>query len=383
MKHRAGETEPTGDGPETGAEPKPPAWRHRVMGATALCAALLAGGQYYANEPLLAPALAVGFVTERGVDQVPGSIMAAINEAAAKPTDPELAAMIDKYDGKLMAEHYHDYTLEQAKRAGLTLIDPRPYRDRIDKATTIAEVMAATDQYTKKLGFDTELHQKNDPLDIGVGANPVDVKGLNLAKLKIGTQTMLGSLGYMPKQLYDYADIRQLRIVQSFNGVDNPVIGNFQPTAETNPVTGVLYIPVQSLYTSSFVTYMHEISHRIDYQMNGLWGMERDYNLLTLNDKSFHYGQPGNSRISADVNRTYAATNPVEDKASLYQSMVNGLDGDLLNNPAPVIRNKYRTLLGRLDENVPGIAQYLEAISVHETLVKFLARNFKTDSDGK
>lgn len=371
----------------------------------ALSALSAAGGEYYADDPLFVPNQIIDIATNYGAEPVDPAIVRMINKRASEPTpapldklhksldkaatkaydpNPELLTLAERSTIAAKRKHgaktwdelfrdykndYFDYCIVQAEHFGLHISDSRPFAQRLDQAQSAEDAIEILQHYTKTLGIDTRLHTDKDLKDIHMPIEPLTSEPIKMNdELKQGIASFMFSMSFAPKELYDFAQIKEIRIVQSLGAMDNSVVGKAIRSGEANPITGILYLPIQYLYDGSFENAMHETAHRVDYRMNGnsLIGTQRDRNFTKLNQKAFRYGTRTTS-TNSNVAETYGATDPWEDKAVLMQTMLNGLDEKLLYSRSPVVRAKYRLLLGRLEQNIPGYAQYLLGISNHKS----------------
>lgn len=348
------------------------------LGILALAVGATAGtGEYYADDPLMIPRNLVDVAVYQGAAPVDQKITSMIDHLAHEPSDPAYVKLGKKLDDATLSPHaskqektkayktfiddYTEYSMSKAAELGLHISDYRPYIQRVDNAKTFEQTLQAFQDYGKTLGLDINLHTHKDLKDLGIDVTPIDPMEIQFDdKLKNGIISFITEMAFIPKELYDFTDIKEVRIVSSLGVMGNSVVGDFQPAGEANCMSGILYIPLDSLYTGQLGLFGHEMAHRLDYKMNGssTVGQRRDVHFVRLNRPDFRYGvspKPGDDNVSTE----YGATNPKEDKAMLMESMLSGADSTLLNSHSPVIRAKYRMLLGRLEQHVPGIAKYL------------------------
>lgn len=331
---------------------------------TAIAAVLAIGlaGEQYANNPLIIPEIASDLIFHSNAPPFSSEIDQRVDQLLDRPRPQDLTA-IDILPEETQDRAYELFSLNKAKEAGLTSYDPESYRQSLAEAASLIEATEKINEYTSKLGFTVRLHDTIEFSDIGWDVTPLDTSKVNLEEFKVGGEMLLGALALMPKEINDLAGVNEVRIVNSL-GEHSTNDGVAKTAGEANVASGILYVPINQVYKGDYTLYMHEISHRLDYKTTGgLWSMFHDSHYTALNPAGFEYGDPNNPYIGDAVVRRYGAKNTVEDKAVMYQSMINGLNATAAYSNEPSIRNKYRFLLKVLEKEIPGTAQYYFAIS--------------------
>ena len=270
---------------------------------------------------------------------------------------------------KSRSELYLDLTQEVAPKYGLHLIDPTERVKRLQSADNVQAVLDELQSHMGDLGIPIVLHETLDSKDARVDAEPFDPNSLEMSQDLIdGVSSFIYSTSYVPKELYEFIDIKEIRIVDTFKPTDNPIVGEFTAAGKAMMDDGIIYLPKSYLLQGDFDLIMHEVSHLLDYRLNGdsYDATYEDQEFTALNKEEFDYGDPNEDM--SDMVALYSATNPVEDKATLMETMINGLSRVYLYHENPIIRNKYRLLLGRIEQNVPGYSQYMLSIIEHKRI---------------
>ena len=331
---------------------------------TAIAAVLAIGlaGEQYASNSLIIPEIASDMIFQSDAPAFSSEIDQRVERLLDQPRPQDLNA-INTLPEEVQDRAYELFSLNKAEEAGLTAYDPEPYRQPLAEATSLIEATDKINDYTRKMGFTVTLHNTIEFSDIGWDVTPLDSSKVNLEEFKVGGEMLLGALALMPKEINDLAGVNEVRIVDSL-GEHSDNDGVAKTAGEANVASGILYVPIDQVYKGDYTLYMHEISHRLDYKTTGgLWSMFHDSRYMALNPAGFEYGDPNNPYIGDAVAQRYGAKNVVEDKAVMYQSMINGLNASAVYSNEPSIRNKYRFLVKVLEKEIPGTARYYFAIS--------------------
>lgn len=337
----------------------------RRAGATVLLvtAILATGSKYYAGDAAFLPRFGVGYFTDTGCDVVPQAVADEVNRNLDTPEDPRLVEL-EKLEYKEFDKKYREYALTAASENGLTLIDSTEYEKQVDKAESVDEVLYTLNSYTRQYGFNVSVHGSWDPKDVGIGLTTLDKKDIDLAEFKKGANGLMGSLFFSPVELIKLSDLQEIRIVQEIGHVAFTNASN--PIGVAHSVTHIMYATLQGFNEGDFEHFDHELGHLFDYRVCGIWGYRRDPEYKALNSKSFKYDRAylyTQDYPRDDVVSGYAGTAVEEDKADMQKVMVNGLDDDLIDPKSKILKAKYRLLLSRLENKVPGVSAYLAAIS--------------------
>jgi hypothetical protein len=345
--------------------------RTRVAAGLLIAASVAGGSEYYTGSPTYAVEAAYDYALNNGAAASPETL-AKVDSIVDRPANPELKALkansktlLTSDEAETMHRKYELFTMKKAAEHGLTVIDPKPYREKIEQANGVSDVTSVVNSYTKQLGFEFSVPEKRDLLDLSRDSGPIDPSTIDPDKFKKGAEVFVSALASTPKEVITQAaKVRELRLVDHMDKMENKVIGDFEPEGKANLTTGVISIPLKSFYEGKPTIYPHEIGHRLDKEENGgQAGQYRDARYRTLNPPNFIYGDANSPDLKTAVADPYGATNIPEDKGKLYERMLNGLSTDYLYRAPDPIRAKYRELLGRLEETVPGSVGYLMDVS--------------------
>jgi hypothetical protein len=378
--------------------------RHNIahkFGALALLIGGVGGiGQYVADDAMLIPRNTLDLITEHGADPVSDAIQKSIDAEAEAPANPRVAKLLHDQrvffspighefdgDGKLTGHdmtyyNHHQRDLEQelasesaslsqeiAAENGLHLVDVAPYLERIDQATGLDQVMEIVQQYTAQLGPHLVFNMGHDLRDyVNQSVHPAfDPSAFEMNdELKINVKNALTTMSRVPLEVYTYADIDEIRVTNSMGFTSESASGSGIKSGVTNPETKYIYLDAENIFNGDMTILFHEIGHRIDYKMNhsSVIGAHRDVEYNALN-----HGDPYGHDLKttpAGVARIYGATNILEDKATMFENMLAGIDTNLLYSDDTIVRAKYRELLGRLETAVPGYGHYLLETCLHK-----------------
>ena len=248
-------------------------------------------------------------------------------------------------------QEYHAYASERAQAHGFELVDDYIARHKIKDAPDVDGILLALNGYTQEIGFNVVMRSPASG-----GMLPVDE-----AKFRFGADAMVTWLHFMPLELLETIDVKSVTINEAMAPMDNPVIGHAETAASMGMASGEMNMSMATFYGSDFSTFNHELGHRLDYKTCKGNAFD-DKEFKALNTKNFEYGKPKTADLHLNVYDPYGATSAVEDKATLYAQMLNGLKFSMANERPDRINEKYVFLLDRLDQKLPGIAAYLSEL---------------------
>ena len=249
-------------------------------------------------------------------------------------------------------KHNSSFLHRQAEQSGLHLTNYLEYLDRLNKTTSLNEALGVLNGLTHQYGFTVGIPDKLGSEDIP----QAKVVGSNIIRLDVFKGTagdFIMALGMMPVEVVRYSELREVKLVQlppSVGGVDSPS-------------EGIIYWPVSDdgLPFSFQTAFLHELGHQLDGQMCKISGMNNDPSFVKLNQPDFRYEKEYETMPNPNV-WDAAATNVREDKAIEYSYLFQGL----WSGPS-VLKNKTEYLLARLEEHVPGTANYFTGINLHSS----------------
>jgi len=254
-------------------------------------------------------------------------------------------------------QRYLSFATHEAERFGLQLSNPAREIAAVRRARTAGAVLTALNAYTGS-GFGFTVSLPSTPVGTGtdfVGL-PVDRRE-SFAALRAGSVAFMRYLSRVPTGLVACSGLQQLTVVDHlYTGKNTEREG----LALERDLT--IYLELRSFSNPVADATSQEIGHLLDAAMCGIGGQQDDPQYAGLNPPGFRYGPDANTK---DVATKYGATNIVEDKATEFQSMLGGLQKGLFDSDNTVLRRKYRLLLARLEEHVPGSARYYAAMSAH------------------
>jgi hypothetical protein len=346
--------------------------RVRKIGAVAcigLMSAIPLGSKLIEGDSLLVPKMAYGCLTDQTCQAVPESDLSIAQHAVDSPVSPEelkLEQALENEPKYIFEENEFKYFEKQANKYGFTLVDSVPYEKEIDSADNLDEATSILNSFTKNFGFDVTIPDKMGVEDWVTGAKAIDKNQMSLSEFKLGTESLMAVFSTIPKEVVRYADVSTIKIVDSLGEVNSDLEKSKGLTVggEANTINGIIYITYKDMVVGDFSLFIHEFSHRLDYQMSGgFWNASHDPGFTGLNEKGFEYSNLELATKYHDTVELYGATNVLEDKATLYEDILCGLGDNAFHNNSPVVRDKATYLLGRLEQHFPGIAYYLKDIT--------------------
>jgi len=275
------------------------------------------------------------------------------NLVAPQPTDlPRFTE--DNANGMGIVEYdkvYQHYAAERAEANGLHLADPEASLEAVLRAKSNDEIMTALNGYTEQLGFeftfDTHVSGAADKLI------PVDYANLDPRVMRVAADRLIRQLHVIPKEVFELADLKHFCVAERLT--DEGDIG------ETFAEHQAICVTMDDLYNANYAVIGHELGHALDFALLGdnAWD---DSEYMKHNPTDFRYGDENSPNIKITVAYKYGANNVVEDKGVMFGNMLSGLNPALMADQG-VLGYKYRLLLGRLEEKIPGISKYLSEIS--------------------
>lgn len=321
-------------------------------------------GKLYADDELLFPKVAVGFVTNGDCDTSvsPSDLLTAHQTMTSSYSDS--VASGSYHPGRSESDQsYKERVIDEAKKRGLTVIDNDPAFKKLKTADSVDEVLSVVNSYTSNFDLKVELAESTDFKDIGYGIEPVKKEDIDLKEFKKGAANLLWSFTYLPTEVVKESGMNTLKVTESIKP-DVPFVPMYEPDPplSTNPVTGIIYTTRNTFYRVSSSEYFHEIEHGLDKKECGLWGMLRDPEFHDLNPKGFKYGKENKDALFKTVAASYGQKHVIEDKATVSELLFSGFAKALYQYESPVIQQKQALILARLEKKVPNITEYISAI---------------------
>ncbi len=239
----------------------------------------------------------------------------------------------------------------------LSKLISKEVRQNIDQAVEPSQVIEILNTLTQsKLGAETTLSEdalyslKNNR-DFGFFDTMQNKDRFSV--FKNASYELYEQISYLPKELFEYANIKELSIVVTN---DKTHFGFSESQSGSTKIS----LSIAGFY-SSFTphTFNHELGHALDNRMCGENGIFNDSGFTSLNSFGYFYGVENYSALSLNALSTYSLTNPAEDKAELYAYLLSKNKTIQLEDLPDPLRAKAKLLMIRLEANVPGITSYL------------------------
>ncbi len=265
-----------------------------------------------------------------------------------------------------------EYLKRVAQECNLTLIDPDDYINILTEAKSYDEAVNCLNDYVANFGFQFKTIYKLDSTDKESGLYNraiLDPKYINeyviLDRFKQTATILMQSLGYTPVEFIRASKLKEVRFLKGFGENSAPVRGysaySTAPAAMAMEDNNLVDFAISSFspYDGPEI-FFHEIGHLIDGQEMGNI-QQNDPQYTSLNPKSFKYFDEKSYQENKNaVVDEYASLNAVEDKGMIYQNFIFG--PRLAYSDDPIIREKTRLLVARLERNIPNISDYYAAL---------------------
>ena len=344
-----------------------------ILALTSLGTVVLGvGGKVAVGDPLAAPkVVATSLDTCDHLNTETSDQINALIAEAQDPTRPNNPNEDLNEKAKIKGEDYwdtnfDDMKIQTAEKNGLHLVDVREFIDRIDKSESSVEAILIANEYLHSRGLDIGFIKDNS------SRNPSDLEKIDHNEIKNQLQYLLYDLAYMPQEVLEVTNIKQIYIVEDLEmlGYIGGSISKVRPGGLAYPEGQTIFLTKSSAVSHSALS--HELGHAFDNAICGSLDMFKDKEFAELNPQAYVYeGFKEDSYDSVSdsgpwyqdsresvFSEEYSTSNIQEDKATIYQMLINGLDQEtLLRNDA--VGKKYRYLLGRIEQKVPGFTQYL------------------------
>jgi hypothetical protein len=176
-----------------------------------------------------------------------------------------------------------------------------------------------------------------------------------------GMLHIIEALGTLPKPLIKLADIKSLALLTRDQAATTEKLSNEVVLGDADVYKRKLQIYPSALTADRLPRVLaHELGHLLDTSECGVLESQRDSAYQDNNTFSLMYGNQNSYGADWNTVSPYGATNVAEDKAELYSYLLTGEVSytGIQNAPEP-IRSKAELLLGRLENRLPGISNYL------------------------
>lgn len=329
---------------------------HRSLGARLLRSRPVAA---LAISAALSGACTRGTFSDSGYGCPPVSIrqMNSVGKIGLQADNPELTRIVRERDvsDDAFQNDFENYTLEQAKKYGVTVIDRRPYRAQLEKADSVDQVFDVLSKFTANYGIKIKTGERNEK-------ERLHKKDIDLKQFKEGAGAFISTVHFMPVELVKLSGVTTIEIVNSlekFEALGQKLV----PNGIIIPEKHIIRVPIEDFYNGNPKVISHEIAHGVDYFLCGPTGWKMNDPLFTkLNPKGFRYGVEDDDAVDAVVAEVYGETNVLEDKATELQRSLVALDLEILAEDTP-LRKKYEVLMARIVQKIPKLDLYLRSIS--------------------
>ncbi len=265
-----------------------------------------------------------------------------------------------------------EYLKRVAQECDLTLIDPDNYIDKLSEAKDFNESINCLNEYAANFGFQFSIIDDLDATDMGNGLDSRSVLDENyisefviLDRFKQTASTIMHSLGYTPVEFISVSKLKEVRLLKAFPKERPPIAGysglQVVPAAIALENEDLVYFSISSFGPwKGPEIFFHEVGHLIDGQQMGDL-QQSDPQYTSLNPADFEYFDEQSYTENKDaVVDEYASLNVIEDKGMIYQNFIFG--PRLAYSNDPIIRQKTRLLVVRLEKDIPNISKYYAAL---------------------
>ncbi len=332
-------------------------------GILTVAAGMTGAGQFYAEDP--------GFFFGKGIELALDHNCTSVSEDATDmtrvylrfPDDKRLVrnllraeraysrGKIKKYE-KFM-DNYRETQAGIAEAYGFTLLDSENDQEEVSNAQSVDEVLQILNNFGSNFDLKFEIPQEKPLNDFEMIYDSFDPEVHDLGSAKRMAQSALLSLSDLPVELVKLAGVKKVLFVKNLHG--SIVNRNEETTFGAYNFKGIIYMDFDrnQPWLEFRKTFAHELGHALDSAICGTFGMYQDEELGVLN-----------SDPSLTLTK-YGSASATEDKAEMMMEMLFGL-ADPSEMPEAVA-NKYKLILARLEDNLPGISGYLRTISFFES----------------
>lgn len=259
-----------------------------------------------------------------------------------------------------------------AQECNLTLIDPDNYIDKLSEAKDFNESINYLNEYAANFGFQFSIVDNLEITDIDNGLDSRAILDSNyidefviLDRFKQTASTIMHSLGYTPVEFISASKLKEVRLLKAFPKERPPIAGysglQVVPAAIALENEDMVYYSMSSFGPwKGPEIFFHEIGHLIDGQQMGNL-QQTDPQYTSLNPADFEYFDEQSYKENEDaVVDEYGSLNVIEDKGMIYQNFIFG--PRLAYSDKPIIRQKTRLLVARLEKDIPNISKYYAAL---------------------
>jgi hypothetical protein len=324
-------------------------------------------GQVYAHDPSLGPRIGLQYALGETCAPVSQDQINPILERLKLPPSQSAERLARMGNSQNYEHAMFDYADQQAAANNLHLAGYFPYIEELSQAKSFDQMLKAMNDFMAQYNITFKVPATMGVKDLLMGAEPLDAARFQsnpkqLSSFKTGLARTMEAIAVVPKEVLAYSRLAEVKLT----GKISPIIESqgLNAAGQANPLTNIMYIRASLMDADIFI---HELGHHLDYQNCGLYGLDHDPGFTSLNPAGFHYGrqtQISMLKYETDVTDDYSFSAPMEDKADDYASFLNGFVPEEVSNEGTVLRDKLVYLLADLNEHVPGIAAYINALTL-------------------
>lgn len=311
-------------------------------------------GVAYADNPGL-PFDVASDLSSDGCETIPRQKIDAFEAKMTALPSKEAMEVATSTIGTRYDNTYRNLVMRKAKKYGLTIIDDRPFRAKVDRAQSVGEVISTVNEFLAPRNITISVYEHHDITDRAGLFHALDPSKLDLKKFKQGANQFMDAYFSIPVEVTNLTDIKEVKITGG-------AIGHYA-SGDAFPYSTTMHIDLDWWnFGASKDVYRHEQSHFITYAVcNGVWGVLHDKQARSFNPKGFSYGKFTDSSAFAD---NYGGMTPLEDSATVMEGTAGGLDDDLFypekwGGASDALRDKAATWTLRIAGKVPGYDGYL------------------------
>lgn len=329
--------------------------------ATSTIALLSGWGKYYSDNALMTPRIGFEYLLQKDCPPVSSQSVEITEEKLKQPTSSGVETAFEQIQLPGQAARDTNNKIfnafnRAAASSNLTLVEYPQYMEEVQLSKNVNEVLDILNQYTSSFGVIVEIptrHSLKD-LDPMTDWQVADGEEINLIDFRNQAKSLINDFGVIPKELFEFSQLKRIKLVKNLT---HRYYGKNAVSGFANPLSHTLYLDIQT-FDASFT---HELGHLLDYSACGLRGMYHDPGLTSLNTKGYKYLEDDPVNLwGLNTVSEYGATNQAEDKAEFYANILYGIMPD--DNEPVSIQRKAQYLVARLEEHVPGMANYINYI---------------------
>ena len=277
----------------------------------------------------------------------------------------EVKDELERKVGVSIYSHYWNRLRETALKYGFTLVDHKPYVDALEEADSIDKIVSVVNNFFLNYGITIKIPNSLAEADNREEIKLIDKTLVDPDQTKKGMEHLMLYFGKLPVELIKIAEVKTLRLFQELGELENPIVEHGEIEGIAYRHTPVIDVSLNSIYRNAFAVVSHELGHHFDFRLTKP-NCDNDRSFTTNNPSDFRYGIRRDDLAGIGYLDPYAQTDEVEDKATFYGDILGGFSKGKSYIRSVYFENskgKYANLLSRLDEVLPGIADYLIEIS--------------------